>query len=127
MFGFLKRRGPVHGRCLACGICCELYGNTLAVGPEDRARWEAEGRADLLALVGTDGEIWIDPTTGERLERCPFLEKRNAESSMCGIHDTKPLICREYPTSAHAYRCVRGIRFPGRVFTTCPASRRPKE
>lgn len=112
----LKRRRPVHGRCLACGICCELYGGTLAAAPDDLERWRAEGRDDLLGHVSPEGELWIDPATGRRLEGCPFLVKRDQESSVCGIHETKPRICREYPTPVHAFRCVRGIRFPGKTF-----------
>lgn len=123
MLGFLKRRPPVHGRCLACGICCELYGNTLAASPRDLARWAEEQRTDLLQRVGAGGELWVDPADGERLERCPFLERRNAEASICGIHATKPDICREYPTPVHAFRCVRGIRFPGKTFTSCPPAK----
>jgi Fe-S-cluster containining protein len=97
-----------------------LYGNTLAVSPEDLVRWRAEGRADLLERVSPEGELWIDPASSERMDRCPFLEKRDPHHSTCGIHETKPQICREYPTPVHAFRCVRGIRFPGKTFTSIP-------
>lgn len=98
--------------CLACGICCELYGHSLAATPADRERWAREGRKDLLARVGPEGELWVEPESGEHLECCPFLVRTGTYRAHCGIHATKPDLCREYPTPVHGLRCVRGIRFP---------------
>lgn len=94
--------------CRACGVCCEVYAGTLTASPADLERWRAEGRADLLALVGEGGAIWVDPATGQRPERCPFLRRTGPEAALCGIHSTKPELCRAYPTAAHRHRCVRG-------------------
>ncbi|PLX42205.1 MAG: hypothetical protein C0609_10255 [Deltaproteobacteria bacterium] len=100
--------------CSACGICCDLYGFTLAAEAEDVERWQAEGRGDLLAMVGEDGLLWLNPSTGEHLDHCPHLGRvKNGGSlrALCSIHDTKPLICRGYPTELHGRKCVGGCTF----------------
>lgn len=104
------------GHCLSCGVCCEMYGHTIHACAEDLERWRREGRDDLLARVGPDGEVGVDPATGERPEGCLYLVRRGTYAAHCGIHETKPLMCREYPTAAHGFRCVRGVHFPGRRF-----------
>ncbi|GAB4272945.1 MAG: hypothetical protein Kow0092_28190 [Deferrisomatales bacterium] len=101
-----RRRG-----CESCGICCEIYGHALRAEPEDLARWMAEGRLDLVWMVGEGGVLWVDRATGEKLDDCPFLLRRGPEEALCRIHRTKPALCRAYPTRAHGYRCVRGRRF----------------
>jgi Fe-S-cluster containining protein len=88
-----------------------MYGHKLRVGKADLDRWRAAGRLDLSLMVGEGGQIWVDPSTGERLEDCPFLKRTGLESAVCRIHDVKPEICRGYPPRAHDYRCLRGIRF----------------
>ncbi len=98
--------------CLACGICCELYGGVLSACAEDVERWRSEGRQDLLARVRPDGAIWVDPGATDRLETCPYLRRTGADAATCAIHRTKPKICRDYPTPVHGSRCPRGIRFP---------------
>ena len=105
-----KRRVPAG--CRACGVCCEIYGNTLRVGKADIERWRAAGRIDLVLMVGEKGQIWMDPSTGKHLEDCPFLKREGLESAVCRIHELKPDICRGYPTRVHGFRCLRGIRFP---------------
>ncbi len=95
--------------CLGCGICCDLYGGHLLASQSDLERWERQGRTDLLAMVNHLGWIWVDPHTGERLELCPFLDRKSAETALCSIHDTKPDLCRSYPTLAHNRQCVRGF------------------
>ena len=110
---WFRREAKPPAGCRACGICCELYGHTLKASGEDIERWTVEGRLDLLGRVGPEGMLWLDPATGERLEPCPFLVRRGADSAICEIHPTKPRICRDYPTPAHGNRCVRGVR--GRI------------
>ncbi|RMG88019.1 MAG: YkgJ family cysteine cluster protein [Candidatus Dadabacteria bacterium] len=103
-----RRRLQPDAGCLRCGICCDLYGHRLRATDGDLERWNREGRADLLARVGPDQEIWYDPATGERLDDCPFLVRTGPEEARCRIHYTKPAVCRRYPTRAHRGRCVRG-------------------
>lgn len=115
-FPYLRDRWS--GGCLACGICCEVYGDALAACPEDLERWRREGRHDLLAGVGPEGELWVDPATGEWRAGCPYLVRESKDHARCSIHATKPRLCRDYPTEAHGYRCVRGFRFPHRPSET---------
>lgn len=105
-----RGRSPERG-CAACGVCCEFFAGTLSAGPSDLERWRREGRLDLLERVGEDGRLWLDPVTGLPAERCPFLVPAGPGRAECGIHATKPALCRDYPTAAHGRRCVRGRVF----------------
>jgi len=77
------------------------------VHPEDIELWEKEWRDDILAWVvnvSTEDfpiwDVWIRPTTGEDVVRCPWLRKLpNKNKYICRIHDVKPKHCREYPKS----------------------------
>lgn len=115
LLGWLRGPGGPAG-CLACGVCCEYYAGTLEASAEDLARWRTQGREDLLARVGAEGEIWVEPATGVRLEACPFLERSGPERAVCGIHATKPRVCAAYPTPYHGLRCIRRVQFPARRF-----------
>ena len=76
--------------------------------------WQNEGREDILDWVdpihiGGDQyvfDIWINPKTGEDVQRCPWLRKLpNKDEYICRIHDYKPEHCRAYPKSnEHALR-----------------------
>ena len=90
-----------------------MYGHALRASEEDLVRWRAEGRYDLLLRVGKGGDLWLDPSTGEHLEDCPFLRRTGPDDARCRIHATKPELCRDYPTAAHGRRCVCGVRFDG--------------
>ena len=96
--------------CKQCGNCClNLYDAfTTSVTDEDIHLWESKGRDDILDWVAPIplGEnqfvfdIWISPTTGEDVTRCPWLRKLpNRERHICRIHDVKPKHCRDYPKS----------------------------
>ncbi len=103
------RRGA--SQCLACGLCCELYGDTLAAEEADLERWRREGRSDLLSRVGEGGALWSDPTTREPLAACPFLLHTDLDRALCVIHDTKPGMCRAYPGDGHGSCCAAGHPF----------------
>jgi Fe-S-cluster containining protein len=94
--------------CKACGICCEMYGTTINASPCDLDRWRSEGRDDILAHVGPEGELWVNASTEERVALCPFYFRDGPDSGGCEIHDTKPRTCRLYPTVHHNWRCVTG-------------------
>jgi len=98
-----------EAHCLCCGQCCESFGGHLHASEHDKQRWQKEGRDDLLARVNRLGWIWVDPDTKERLDRCPFIQETPEQLKICVIQDTKPDICRDYPTLAHGKRCLRGV------------------
>jgi Fe-S-cluster containining protein len=88
-----------------------MYGSTIHAAEEDLARWRGEGREDIVAQVGEEGRLWVDPVSKEHIEACPYFLRTDRDSAKCLIHDTKPKVCREYPTPVHQLRCVRGIVF----------------
>lgn len=96
--------------CKQCGHCClNLSGAySTSVSEEDIRLWEGEGREDILEWVVPipigEGQmiydIWLNPTTGEEVSRCPWLRKLpNKDKYICRIHDVKPAHCRNYPHS----------------------------
>ena len=86
--------------CTQCGKCCtnESFMGTLSASYEDVERWEVEGRDDILAWESAY-DLWISPRTGYEASRCPFVRKvRGQEKYKCMIYDTRPEVCRQYPT-----------------------------
>jgi Fe-S-cluster containining protein len=85
-----------------CGKCCKELGHGLTIVSEDYRRWKRQRRTDILSYVwipeGSNGygDIWIDPRTAEDLDHCPFLTKIGRGKYVCGIHDTKPKVCKEF-------------------------------
>ena len=95
--------------CLCCGQCCESFGSHLHASERDKQRWKREGRDDLLARVNRLDWIWVDPDTKNTLDRCPFITVTTENQKICAIQETKPDICRDYPTLAHGKRCLHGV------------------
>lgn len=94
--------------CRRCGQCCRFLDYHNDVSAADVARWQAMGRSDILHWVGVyrrgDTQpvyrIWFDPAAGRLAARCPFLRPDPPGNRWgCSIHDAKPEICRQYPTS----------------------------
>ena len=94
--------------CSCCGHCClnliDAYNG--CVSDADLARWRKLSRNDLLAWVktlalGPDNMLhtaWVDPETGEDVERCPWLlDGLGQKGHLCGINDIKPDHCQSYP------------------------------
>jgi len=96
-------------RCLCCGKCCRYFGGHLHTSAQDLERWKQQGRVDLLSRVNRLGWIWVDPETKQLLDPCPFLEQTDQRCWICSINDTKPDICRDYPTLAHGHHCLSGV------------------
>jgi hypothetical protein len=54
---------------------------SLFADADDVARWEDEGRADILRYVAVlsddpgSADLWIDSRNGDELNRCPFVRK----------------------------------------------------
>ena len=89
--------------CRQCGSCCGPF-FALYVEEQDEQRWQREGRTDLLDRLDRERERvrWdeagpYDVETGERLERCVFRITLPDGRILCGIHETKPRICLDYP------------------------------
>ncbi|TAL16249.1 YkgJ family cysteine cluster protein [bacterium] len=112
--GFAKRLrgGGDYASCRQCGACCERWGGTLLASESDVAAWKSEGREDLLSRVGPMGEIWLDPSTGIREKRCPYLSRASSGLAACLINGQKPLMCRQYPGPVQSFRCIGKVRFP---------------
>ena len=82
--------------CNSCGKCCIKYGNgRLSASSEEIDDWA--GREDISAYI-RDGEIWVDPISGERLTVCPWLRKEPDQVKYrCAIYYDRPEDCRVYP------------------------------
>lgn len=63
---------------------------SLGISAGDTSRWEREGRTDILAQVGPYSS-WRNPGP------CPFLVAADDGRRVCGIYETRPETCREYP------------------------------
>lgn len=89
--------------CNSCGKCCIKYSNGgLSASAEDLELWE-EYRPDISRYVA-DQKIWMNPETGEQIERCPFLREESGKSSKqtlytCDIYYDRPEDCRVYPAT----------------------------
>ena len=56
-------------------------------------------RPDIYRYV-RNGQIWVDPDTGQAIERCPWLRKDpQKERYTCDIYLDRPEDCRHYPTN----------------------------
>ena len=96
-------------KCLCCGECCEAFGGHLNASKTDLERWRNQGRDDLLDRVNRLGWIWVEPQSKRLEQSCPFLDRQDGKTAICGIQETKPAMCRDYPTLAHGRRCLRGV------------------
>ncbi|PLX89249.1 MAG: hypothetical protein C0618_01690 [Desulfuromonas sp.] len=97
--------------CRQCGHCClnlkDAYSG--CVDESDLKRWIEAGRDDLLVWVETlrlsrDNilhRVWVDPETGDDVERCPWLlDRLDRRGFLCGIDEVKPGYCRAFPDHA---------------------------
>lgn len=83
--------------CNQCGKCCINYSHGgLSATAQEVEYWELF-RPDIARFV-SNGEIWIDPDSGELLELCPWLNKAdNADVYSCDIYNDRPDDCKTYP------------------------------
>lgn len=84
--------------CRRCGACCQVDFRAF-VTEADVARWRAEQRRDLLALLRDEEVVWAGDhlvgADGRDLGRCPFLAGR-PERRTCLIYATRPRTCRDF-------------------------------
>ena len=90
--------------CTQCGKCCIAYSDGgLSATAEEIEIWEIFRPA--IAEFVANGKIWIDPSSGEQLSRCPWLQALPAEANSkavkygCKIYEDRPEDCRHYPVS----------------------------
>ena len=85
--------------CSQCGKCCVKYSNGgLSASTSEIELWEIF-KPDIYQYV-RDGKIWVDPQTGEQIERCPWLRKTlNQEIYTCDIYYDRPDDCKHYPVT----------------------------
>jgi len=89
--------------CNQCGKCCIKYGGgDLSATEQELDLWEIFN-PEIFKFV-KNNQIWFSPETGEKLERCPFLEiapkKRSLDPNLytCSIYLNRPEDCRHYPS-----------------------------
>ena len=105
VIGLLVETEMEKFKCVQCGHCCLDLSDAYqtSVPESDIKRWKREQRFDILEWVGPfEGmdEIWINPKTGEYVNRCPWLRKLPGQNKyICRIHETKPEHCRNFPKS----------------------------
>jgi Fe-S-cluster containining protein len=90
--------------CTRCGKCClnDDYMSTLSFDRTDVARWRKQGARTFCSTSGRsfrEYDAWIKPD-GSDCTRCPFARKdAGAATHKCRIYDTRPQVCRDYPSS----------------------------
>jgi len=85
--------------CNSCGKCCIKYGNGgLSVSNRQSDYWD-NYRPEIARYVN-NGNIWMQPDTGEPLERCPWLRKVPDQNKYtCDIYFDRPDDCKFYPST----------------------------
>lgn len=84
--------------CNQCGKCCLKYGNRGLVTNPDEVRWWETFRPEIARYV-RNGQIWVDPDTGDMLQRCPWLVQEKSHGYSCRIYQDRPDDCRHYPVN----------------------------
>jgi Fe-S-cluster containining protein len=85
--------------CNQCGKCCKSYSDGgLSASDNEIEFWEIF-RPYIYSFV-SGGKIWIDPNTGNQLERCPWLRQLpNQGKYVCEIYNDRPDDCKHYPVT----------------------------
>jgi len=59
--------------------------------------WWEDHRPEIFDYT-SGGKIWISPTTGKQMLRCPWLRKLPGQKKyICRIYFDRPEDCRHYP------------------------------
>ncbi|TMO21894.1 YkgJ family cysteine cluster protein [Pseudoalteromonas sp. S4741] len=89
--------------CNQCGKCCTEYGAADLDTNQDEIEMWALFNPKIFQYVKND-KLWFDPTTGEQLTQCPFLElayrasPEEKDKYTCSIYHDRPQDCRHYPS-----------------------------
>jgi len=85
--------------CNLCGKCCENYSDGgLSASDNEIEYWEIF-RPDISRFV-SGGNIWVDPDSGKRFKRCPWLRQvPNEAKYTCDIYHDRPEDCKHYPVT----------------------------
>ena len=91
--------------CNQCGKCCINYSDGgLSATADEIEYWELF-RPEIARYV-SNGNIWMDPSSGAQLEICPWLRKgegkvqtngKPKEIYSCDIYHDRPNDCKAYP------------------------------
>jgi Fe-S-cluster containining protein len=85
--------------CNQCGKCCTNYSDGGLSASASEIDWWEDHRPEIFKYV-RDGKIWISPSTGLQLTRCPWLRKLpDQEKYTCHIYHDRPDDCRHYPVT----------------------------
>lgn len=83
--------------CNQCGKCCTRYGGGDLTASVSDIDWWENNRPEIFSHVSEE-EIWISPTTGKQMLRCPWLRKLPRQNKyICRIYYDRPEECRHYP------------------------------
>jgi Fe-S-cluster containining protein len=98
-YGDIQKGEADMKECNQCGKCCIHYSDGgLSVTDDEISFWEA-CRPEIAEYV-KKGEIWFDPSTGERLTICPFLKQDDTSKKYgCSIYFDRPDDCKHYPVT----------------------------
>ncbi len=87
--------------CNQCGKCCIKYSDGGLSATQDEIDWWEIFRPNIARYV-SEGEIWVDPESGQALKRCPWLQSSTNASNKtiysCQIYHDRPDDCRHYPS-----------------------------
>jgi hypothetical protein len=89
--------------CNQCVKCCIHYSDGgLSATTEEIEGWQLFNSA--IAEHGVDGNIWMDPFSGEQLTRCPWLEELPADPGQHLLNMVVVFIIMTAPRIAGATR-----------------------
>ena len=84
--------------CNQCGKCCTKYSNGGLSASESEIKFWDVFRPEIYEYV-SEGNIWMEPTTGKQLELCPWLRKQPNNVYTCDIYFDRPDDCKYYPVT----------------------------
>lgn len=96
--------------CTQCGRCCTYpnFMGSMNATRNDIERWHKQHRYDIIQWCDQiTGDLWFHPITDKEQDRCPFVRKvRNKPIYTCTIYDTRPTVCRNYPSNVSHMKTV---------------------
>ena len=85
--------------CNQCGKCCKNYSDGGLSATENEIEFWEIFRPHIYNFV-SGGNIWVDPDTGKRFKRCPWLRQLPDQGKyVCDIYYDRPDDCKHYPVT----------------------------